>query len=203
MSLSENEIMGGISYGNDAQAPEIDLRAMLSAYNPIQQEPMGRSYRPEIGRSYYEYPAWDASNPVSGIAWEPRTPYPVTAFPPENAFQTAMQSQGSFRDITKTVGQEAGANSNLADTIDLMSRSKQTERSSVVRDRNLQNDFGIGDLFSAKTRESMAGFRDSVLGNNSIVLIILMFILFIIVAYLQHQNIQRLQDMIEKIIDKK
>jgi hypothetical protein len=222
MSLTDSEISGGIGYGNDQFGNDIeptDMRALLfgppspsiheygsaplvrDGYQPLRQEPAGRSFRPDQlmssvnPRTFYHYPAWDPDDPVSGIKFEPGTRYPTQTFPPENALQTAMQASGSWRDISRDISPQVDPTAAYNSYNAISKESKDGMRN---------NDFGIGELLMSRgIKEAMISARDTVLGNNTMILFVLLFILFIVVAYLQQQNIQRLQGIVESFIDKR
>lgn len=223
-SLTDSEIMGNIGFGNDplAAISPMDMRAFLASstaptlittnrrydvraadpsyplnekytepYYPLQQEPAGRSYSSMDNHTFYNYPAWNPDDLVSGISYEPRTRYPTQTFPPENALQTAMQFSGAQEDITRTIDTPDSINSYHADTF---------KRLGVVRKSMSDNDFGSGEALTRGIKEGFVGLRDSIVGNNSTIVFILIFILFIVIA-LQHQTIQRLHGMVEKFVD--
>lgn len=211
-SLTDGEIMGDIGYGNDLFATDtsLDIRALLANdsrvessfmnYQPIRQEPAGRNYRPDqFGTSDIGYPRWDPNDPINGNIYESGKLRSGNSSPVENSFQTAMQSQRWDQDISND------PNSMSANTYDTSRHNYYPNDN----DTGLGSRFDMSKLFAGGKKENMTSPSLLSLWDNSIadvsnttVLIILMFILFIIVAYMQNAQIQRLQNMVERIITK-
>ncbi len=143
-------------------------------YLPVNQEPMGRSYRPDQFGSTkpainnYEYPAWNPEDPVSGIKFERDAIAGSNSLAVENYFQTETARFGANESINKLMPPDGRQNA-----YDLISIKEH-----------------FGDIAN-------------VASNNSNILIILMFIVFIVIAYLQHRQIVKLQKIIGKAVANK
>jgi hypothetical protein len=207
MSLSDYEIMGGIGYGEDIVSTSFygdagDIKSLIlneqpvpttvkryiptpfkagtelgrpmfsNPYQPINQSPMGRSYRPDQfsyskpAINNYEYPEWNPDDPFSGIKFEHDNIAGSNSLAIEDYFQTETSKFGESKSINKTMPQDGR-----------------------------QNAYDLITL--GKIKEHFADIATTA-GNNSNILIILMFIVFIVVAYLQHRQIVRLQKIIGK-----
>jgi len=147
----------------------------VDPYAPVNQSPMGRSYRPDqFGYSKpainnYDYPAWDPEDPISGIKFERDGIAGSNSLAVENYFQTETARFGSNDPINKSMPLDGRQNA-----YDLITLGK------------------IKEHFTDMT---------NLASNNSNILIILMFIVFIVVAYLQHRQIIRLQKIIGKAME--
>lgn len=82
MARTDAEIMGGIPVGYDQFSLSSERGfGWQDLYAPINQEPMGRNYRPDqfessVGpRTEYEYPKWNPDDPITGIEFEKQPKY--------------------------------------------------------------------------------------------------------------------------------
>jgi hypothetical protein len=209
MSISDYEIMGGIGYGGDgvsmnlsdikslilseqpvptkesywkptpfAAGAELGRPRYIDPYEPIEQEPMGRSYRPDsVGYSGkktnpYEYPAWNPDAPITGIAYERDSIAGSNSLAVEDYFQTETARFGDSRSINESMPKDGRLNA-----YDLFSASIS----------------GIKEKMTDTINDSLNAAQ-----VNYNILIVLLFIVFIVVAYLQHRQIVKLQKIIGK-----
>ena len=214
MSITDYEIMGGVGYGSDPLAG-MDLRAaiaeqafpnvlnktfyerrnevpfkadgkstMLEQYQPIQQEPMGRNYRPDQFKSseysydYYKYPAFNENDTIYGIDFD-RSYARSNALAVESAFQTENARYGGQIDINRFADKK-----NNSDDITSRARAPATIGSSIENFVGSTVDF----------------CKDN--NNITIVLIVMMFLIFVIVSYLQSCHITQLQKMLKRVLKK-
>ena len=150
---------------------------------PPNQEPMGRSYRPDrFGSSpgtnsgtYYQYPPWNPNDPISGIAYEPDSIAGSNSLAVENYFQTETARFGNNESVNRVMPPDGRANA-----YDLWS---------------------LGGIKAVKEHLT-DGLAEAtqIASNNYNILIIMLFIVFIVVAYLQHRQIQKLQKIIGRVV---
>jgi hypothetical protein len=176
MDPSEDEIMGGVGFGAE---PSLDIRSLLSynQYQPLRQEPAGRNYRPDQFPSQnIGYPAWDADDPMRGIMYENS----------KLNFSTPEQRFVSTRPNPQPLTQDPNA-------IDYVTRE--------LPPKAVNNDFGIGNwVLNTKERMTSSSVPQMVADiSHSTIMMVLIFILFIVIAYLQNQQIGRLQSMVERL----
>lgn len=147
-------------------------------YIPINQEPMGRSYRPDqfgytgTKRSSYEYPEWNSEDPISGIKFERNTIAGSNSLAVEDYFQTETASFGDNVSVNKSMP--------------LDGRSNAYDLSSFK---------ALKEHFATNLNEAA-----QLASNNYNILIIMLFVVFIVIAYLQHRQIQKLQKIIKKAV---
>lgn len=231
MSLTDYEIMGGIGYGSDPLAG-MDLRAAMieqafpplvkprhvvpfnvgldglstyrERYQPIEQEPMGRSYRPdqfsssELNYNYYKYPAWNKDDPVYGIKYEYDSIKNSNALAVENAFQTETARYGGNENVNRIAGHDQRMNSySRYDASNLANATpKSDEVAALLSPPNYRA--GLVERFQSGLDSGVEYCQN----NTTILLIILMFLVFVIVAYLQNNHIKRLQKMLKHVLTK-
>lgn len=209
MSISDYEIMGGIGYGGDGVSMNVgDIKSLILSEQPVptleprwrptpfaagaglglgypnqpyippNQEPMGRSYRPDqFGFSgtktdYYNYPSWNPDAPITGIAYERDSIAGSNSLAVEDYFQTETARFGDNRSVNSEMPRSGQLNA-----YDLLTASMT----------------GIKEKMTDTINDSL-----STAVNNYNILIILLFVVFIVVAYLQHRQIVKLQKIIGK-----
>jgi hypothetical protein len=156
----------------------LGFSAPRTPYAPINQEPMGRSYRPDqfglsgSGQTYYKYPEWNPDGPVSGIKFERNTIAGSNSLAVEDYFQTETARFGDNVSVNKSMPLDG--RSNAYDLITLQ----------ALKEHFTNNINDAAQLAS----------------NNYNILIIMLFIVFIVIATLQHRQIQKLQKIIGKAI---
>lgn len=170
-------------------------------YNPINQEPMGRSYRSDqVGSSEYKinyyadgYPKWNPNDPIAGIKYENNINH-SNALAVENYFQTEQQQFGQNEDINIIKSKRAALNSYNNSSLD------NNQNVIMKNNMNMRNDMDIANLLEKAFLGGKEHFNSS--GNTFSMFFILLFIVFIVIAYIQNSQIQHLQKLLSTTLER-
>ena len=212
MSISDYEIMGGVGYGSDWVSMNTikDIKSLILNEQPvptIERQWKPQSFAAGVGT---ELPTF--YNPYLPIKQEPMgRNYTPDQFGSSQPLGLATQNWYNYPDWNSNNSQDSITNANSLAVEDYFQRdtTRYGDQVSINNFTPMSTRLNAYDALSTSLggiKEKMSdSIQDAIViaNSNYNILIILLFIVFIIVSYLQHRQILKLQKIIGRVLTPK